>query len=666
MSFPIENPVVVLALCLLIMLIVPPVCKRIGMPSIFGLILSGILIGPKGLQLIGEKSGLELLSTAGLLYLMFLMTLEIDMFSFRRNKFKSVWFGFFTFIIPFVLGFLLTRYVFNFNITASLLLACMFSTHTLVSYPIASRLNITKAEPVVVSIGGTIITDMAVLLLLTIITASYSGTLNLFFWAKTIGSIALFMFIMFWGFPKICRWYFAHFQSDDSAQYIFILTSLFLSGFLADLSGVEPIVGAFMCGLVLNRIIPHQSTLMNRTVFIGNSVFIPFFLIYIGMLVDVRALFNGFDTLILIAALIFVAVVGKYLAACATQLLYRYTGAERLLLFGLSSSRAAATIAVVIVGYRIGIFNEHILNGAVLIILFTCLISTYVTDYAGRMVALQQKEQDVQEHKSVHVLVPVSNPETALSLFNFAILIRQQDNNSKLSPLSIATTPQKLEHSILHDPLLKSQFINQANAANVQYLPAMRIDSNISEGIIRAAMEIQATHIVLGWSGQSGAARYFFGTIIDKLLDSCPQTIMVTKLIAKMIKFRKIYVLIPRNADYETGFHAWMHLLITLHRNTSGELFFFTDKNTFKGITRMKETLSVSEKQFQILPEIPDLKTLAGELTENDLLVIVSARPNTVSYSRKIAVVPRVATRYFGHTNNMILYPEQRDVFNMM
>ena len=663
MIWPIENPVMVMALCLFIMLVVPPVCKRVGMPSIFGLILSGILIGPKGFHLIGEKSGMELLATAGLLYLMFLMTLETDLFSFRKNKFKSVWFGIFTFIIPFALGLLLTYYVFDFHLTASLLLACMFSTHTLVSYPIANRLNITKTEPVVVSIGGTIITDMAVLLLLTVITTSWSGALNAVFWAKTLVLLILFMFLMFWGLPKICRWYFAHFQSDESAQYIFVLTALFSSGLLAALTGVEPIVGAFICGLVLNRIIPHQSTLMNRTVFTGNAIFIPFFLIYIGMLVDVRAFFSGFDALILATGLIVTALFSKYLAVWATQLLYRYTTAERLLLFGLSSSHAAATIAVVIVGYQIGIFNEDVINSIVLIILFTCLVSTYVTDYAGRMVALQQAEQDVQEHRSEHILVPVSNPETASSLFHIAILIHQQHYGSKVSPLSIATTPQQLERSLLHNPVLRSQLMNQANAAHMQYLPAMRIDSNISEGIIRAAAEIQVTHIVMGWSGQSGTAKYFFGTIIEKLLDSCPQTIMVMKLVTPRIRFHKIYVLIPRNADHEMGFHAWMHLVVTLHRNTSGELLMFTDKNTFKGITRMKETLSFSEKQFLVIYEIPDMTTMAGKLDENDLLIVVSARPNTVSYNRKLAVIPRVVTRYFAHTNSMILYPEQKDIY---
>ncbi len=659
---PIENPVVVLALCLLIMLVVPPACRRLGIPSIFGLIISGIIIGPKGFHLIGEGSGLELLSTAGLLYLMFLMTLEIDMFSFRKNKFKSVWFGVFTFVIPFVLGFLLTRYVFNFRIAASLLLACMFSTHTLVSYPIASRLNITKTEPVVVSIGGTIITDMAVLLFLTVITATYSGSPGVWFWIKTGILLPGFMFLMLWLFPKLSRWYFHHFQSDDIAQYTFVLCSLFLSGLLAEAAGIEPIVGAFLCGLALNRVIPHQSSLMNRTVFIGNSIFIPFFILHIGMLVDIRAFFQGFDTLLLAAALIVVALLSKYAAALATQLIYRYTKAERLLLFGLSSSHAAATIAVVIVGYNMGIFDEHILNAAVLIILFTCLVSTYYTDYAGRKVALQQKEQDVQGRKSDKILVPVSNPETALTLFDFAVLMHRPYDETGIFPLTIATDPKQLDRSILKNKTFIDKFAEQSNAAGVRYFPAMRVDSNISEGIIRAAMEMQSTHIVMGWSGQSGTAKYFFGSIVENLLDNCRQTILVTNLPGRILKFRKIYVLVPKNADHEVGFYVWLRLLSALRRNTSGEPLFIGDEQTLTNISQLKESGSLSDKHFRILHTFPDMQGLAGELSDEDLIVVISARQNTVSYSRKLALMPRVITRYFGHTNSVILYPEQTDM----
>jgi nucleotide-binding universal stress UspA family protein len=382
------------------------------------------------------------------------------------------------------------------------------------------------------------------------------------------------------------------------------------------------------------------------------------------MLVDVRAFFQGFDTLIFAATLVFVALLSKYIAAFVMQLLYRYTRAERLLFFGLSCSHAAATIAVVIVGYRMGIFDEQIINGTVLIILFTCLISTYLTDYAGRLVALQQKRHDVKEHESYHVMVPVSNPETALTLFDFAIMISQPNGSSSVSPITIATNAQQLEQSILKDKSFADYFINQANAANVRYMPAMRIDSNISEGIIHAAMEIQVTHIVLGWSGQSGTAKYFFGTIIEKLLENCPQTLAVVNMRTKILMFRKIYVLIPRNAGHEAGFKAWMLLLYTLQRNISGELLFIADKDTAESIAGMNKSMSFPEKNVGFLTETPNMQAIAGELKENDLLVVVLARPNTVSYSRKLAVMPRVITRYFSHTNSMILYPEQMDILH--
>jgi len=304
-----------------------------------------------------------------------------------------------------------------------------------------------------------------------------------------------------------------------------------------------------------------------------------------------------------------------------------------------------------------------VINAAVLIILFTCLAATYLTDYAGRKVALQQAGQDEHERKDDHILVPISNPGTARALFDFAVLIHHPYNNPKISPLTIATTPRGLEHSMLHDKSVTEYFVNQARAASIRYAPAMRVDSHVSEGIIRAAVEIQTTHIVLGWSGQSSTARYFFGTIIEKLLESCPQMLIVVKLVAKMLIFRKIYVLVPSNADHETGFHAWMSLLFTLRNKTSGEMLFVTDKDTLKGIMHVKEVEALNEDSFRLWDNVPDMNTLAVELNENDLLVVVSARENTVSYNRKLAVLPRVVTRYFAHTNCMILYPEQADIF---
>ncbi|MDR1666696.1 MAG: cation:proton antiporter [Bacteroidales bacterium] len=650
-----------LALCLLIMLIVPPICKKIGMPAIFGLILSGIVVGPHGFRLVDDQSGLEVLSGAGLLYLMFLMTLETDIYSFRKNRFKSVWFGAFTFLIPFVSGYFAARHLFGYDNAASLLLACMFSSHTLVSYPVAARLNITKTEPVVVSIGGTIITDVTVLLLLTFITVSYEGTLDIWFWCKTVGLLGGFIFLMLWIFPKVSRWYFARFQSDDTGQFIFVLCALFGSGMLADWAGIEPIVGAFLCGLALNRVIPRQSALMSRTVFVGNSLFIPFFMIHIGTLVDLKAFTDGMETFILAAGFIVIALFGKYLAAFATQLFYKYTRAERLLLFGLSSSHAAATIAVVVIGYNLGIFNNHILNAGILIILFTCLISAYYTDFAGRKVAAQQ-EQKIQDSISDRILLPLSNPHTAVSLFDFAVLVHQPHEESTIYPVTIATAPAQMAHSILRNKALQNTFTNRARAASVRCYFSTRLDSNISEGIIRASLELQTTHIIIGWSGQSETAHYFFGSIMDKLLENCTQTLFVTRLTVDRLIFGKIYVLVPRYAEHETGFHAWLTAVRRMWQNTSAHLLFIGDTQALTTIMRMKETASLTAKNYRATEQIPDMLALAEELTATDLFVVVAARPNTVSFNRKTAVMPRVITRYFARTSSVIVYPEQPDI----
>jgi Kef-type K+ transport system membrane component KefB/nucleotide-binding universal stress UspA family protein len=662
-SFPIENPVVILALCLCIMLLVPPVCRKMGMPSIFGLILAGIVIGPKGLHLVSDKSGLELLSTAGLLYLMFLMTLEIDIYSFRKNKFKSVWFGALTFLIPFVAGYLTTHYLLGYNSAVSLLLACMFSSHTLISYPITVRLNISKIEPVVISIGGTIITDVAVLLFITVIVTAYSGSLSIFFWFKTIALLVGFMFLMLWVFPKISRWYFSHFQTDDAAQYTYVLFSLFASGLLAELAGIEPIVGAFLCGLALNRVIPHHSLLMNRTVFIGNSLFIPFFMIYIGMLVDVKTFFQGTDTIILAVVLTAVAISSKYLAAIITQLIYRYTNAERKLLFGLSSSHAAATIAIVVIGYDMGILDAHILNATVFIIIVTCLFSTYFTDRSGRKVALQQREhKGMHENEPDKILALVSNPDNVRQLFDFALLIHQPHEETVIHPVTISTTTAQVGQSPLKDKTHIEYIKSKARAASVPFYPAIRIDSNISEGIIRATVELQATHIVMGWSGQSGTAQYFFGAIMDNLLKNCRQTVVVTRIILPQLHFRKIFVLVPQHAAHEIGFHTWLTILQRIWRSNSANILFIGDAHSLSSIAHTNETASLSAKNYRMLDDFPDMDKLSAELTGNDLLVVISARHNSVSYSRKIALMPRVITRYFSHTNSVILYPEQPDV----
>ena len=393
-QFPLTNPVLVFSLMLFIILLSPILLRRIRIPGIIGLILSGIIIGPKGLGIIGENTlaaegWIKLFSTIGLLYIMFMAGLELDLNQFRRYYKKSVVFGLFTFFIPILLGYPLCYYGLHLSPLASLLTSSMFATHTLVAYPIISKFGLSKHSSVAITVGGTILTDTAVLIILAIISSASKGQLDVTFWVRLLTSLAFFSIIMFIVVPRITRWFLKKLDSEKSSQYIFVLSVVFFSAFLAEVAGVEHIIGAFVAGLVLNRFIPHNSVLMNRIDFIGNSLFIPSFLIFVGMVVDYRALFQGSWPLIIAAVLTSFAIFSKWLAALATQLLFKMSKVERKVIFGLSTSHAAATLAIIMVGYQDNILSINIVNGTILLILFTCMTASFVTEHAGKELLIQ-------------------------------------------------------------------------------------------------------------------------------------------------------------------------------------------------------------------------------------------------------------------------------------
>ena len=345
-QFPLDDPVQVFTVILLIILFGPLLLARLRVPGVVGLILAGTLVGPHGLHVL-EQTETTLFGTVGLLYIMFIAGLEIDLADFRKNRKRSLMFGAITFAIPLLIGTIVSYYFLQYPLRSSFLLASMFATHTLISYPIASRLGIIRNEAVTITVGGTMITDTAALLILVMITASVSGELNALFWGRMAVSIGLFTTTVLWDFPMVGRWFFRHAEQDGVVQYIFVLTMVFIAAFLAELAGLEPIIGAFLAGLALNRLVPHTSALMNRIEFIGNALFIPFFLIKVGMLVDPAVIFEGPQALLVAATLTAVALSSKWLAAYFAQRAFGFSTPQRNVIFGLSSAHAAATIAII-------------------------------------------------------------------------------------------------------------------------------------------------------------------------------------------------------------------------------------------------------------------------------------------------------------------------------
>jgi len=663
-DLPFTEPVIVFTILISIILIAPIVFKKFRIPGIVGLIISGMVIGPHGMNLVESGESIKLLSTAGLLYLMFLAGLELNSRDLLRNRNKSLAFGALTFFIPLVFGFFVAHFLLSYELLASLLIASMFSTHTLISYPIASRLGITRSEAVTISIGGTIITDTAVLVLLAFISAATKGSIGVIFWIRMILSISAFSFLILWGVPKISAWFFKNLEGESGSQYIFVLVMLFISGLLAKAAGIEPIIGAFLAGLALSRLIPPTSALMNRISFIGNNLFIPIFLISVGMMVDFTIFFSGFGALIFAATLVIVAISSKFAAAWVMQKLFKYTNTERQVMFGLSVSHAAAIIAVVIVGYNLKLIGLDVLNGAIMIILISCFVGSFITERNGRKLAVIEADKiPVKSDLPERILVSVSNPATIEGLIDFAVLIREPNPGQSIYMLSVVPDDAFAEEQILKNNKMFESAISHAAAAETSLELVSRVDLNVANGISRAVKELVVNKIVLGWNGKITTTNFFFGSIIENLISSTEQMVMVVKVSNPLNTTNRIIVTIPENAECEAGFNSWLNMLRIIASRTSSNLVFSGFKKTLSEIRGIMDTDGANlQIEYQVSNTSHPLYDQVKNVSIQDMYVVIAARRRTLSFSHYIEHMPRDLARYYEHKNFIVIYPEQRAV----
>lgn len=660
-TLPLEDPVIIFTLVLFIILLSPIVLRKLRIPSIIGLILAGVIFGPNGLNVLLRDSSIVLFGTVGLLYIMFLAALEIDMGDFKKSGKRSVVFGILTFIIPLSLGTFICYYLLDYSITASLLIASMFSTHTLISYPIVSNLGITKDESVTISVGGTIITDTAVLLLLAIIVASTAGNLDMNFWIRiTLSIIAFVLFILFI-YPRITRWFFRNIPESGASQYVFVLSLVFLAGVLAELAGLEPIIGAFLAGLAINRLVPSNSALMNRIEFVGNAIFIPFFLISVGMLVDLKIIFSGTHTLMIAAVITLTAIVSKWFPAYFIQKIFGYSAIQRRIIFGLSTSRAAATLAVILIGFKIGIVDETILNVTVLLILITTLISSFITEQAGRKLAVIESQRKPQPDKRPErILVPIANPKNVGRLIELATYIKDTEIPDPIYPLSVIKDSEEAEQQ-LHKS--NKEMINSLSSTidvQAKIQPITRVDLNVSSGISRAIKELFVTTVVLGWNAKITTRQWIFGSILDQLLNNKNQMILVCKLQEPLNTYRQINVIVPRAAQFETGFTNWIESVKRLASQIGTDIHVTAHKVDLPSIesafAKIRPTVQI---KFSADTNISDLKTLSSTAKKDNLYLFISARPTTVSHERYLDDIPFLLSKYFKNLSFIVLYPQQ-------
>ncbi|MDO5655715.1 MAG: cation:proton antiporter [Flavobacteriaceae bacterium] len=666
-TLPFENPVLKFLIVLVIILAAPLLLNKIKIPHLIGLIIAGAAIGPNGFNILPRDSNIVVTGTTGLLYIMFLAGLEIDLAEFKKNSGKGLAFGMYTFLIPMGIGILASYYLLDFNLMTSVLLASMFASHTLLAYPIVSKMGVTRDLSVNVAVGGTMITDTLALIVLAVIVGMTRGEVNAEFWIRLSVSILIFGAVVLLLFPILGRWFFKTVE-DKISQYIFVLVMVFFGALLAELAGIEAIIGAFLAGLSLNRLIPHTSPLMNRVEFVGNAYFIPFFLISVGMLIDFRTFISDIQTIKVAVVMTVVAIVAKYIAAMATRFTFNFNRAQGNMIFALSSAQAAATLAAVLVGFNIIIsetpegepirlLDESVLNGTILMILVTSTISSLVAQKSAEKLA----EQATSE-----------NDEMDSGKESFLIALNHRSNTEELVGLAIHLKDHKHQHLYALNVFNESQTNEETKSANKQIQLAkdigasadiditeiFRHDSKFTKGISAVIREKKISDVFLGISKDKGISSNLNENIKEIISDNHEQNFYFLKSVQPLSTITKIVLVIPQKAEHHEEFLYWLQKVWKIAKHIGAKIQIFAHSSAMEFISAIQKESSVPS-ELHFLNDLQDFLLISRSLGIDSLLIVAMARENTLQFHRYMHRIPHLLNDYFKDSNYVLLYPKE-------
>ena len=657
---PIRDPVAVFLVILAIMLVAPLIFERLRLPGIVGLILAGVIVGPEGLGLLERGSNIILLGTIGLLFLMFMAGLETSLDDFKANGDKAIIFGLATFIAPMVLG-TAAMMLLGYGWLAAILVASCFASHTLLALPVLNKLGIMRSSAVNVTLGGTLITNVLALLVLAVVVKAYEGELSLSFWLFLIPALIIYTFATLWGVPKIGRWFFHKFGHDESAEFIFVLATLFVVSYIAGLIEVEPIIGAFLAGIALTPLIPQLSPLMNRIQFIGNTLFVPFFLISVGMLIDPLVLIREPQSLVIAAVMIVAELISKFAAAWGAGKWFGYRFPSTMVMFGLSIAQAASTLAAITVAYEIELVDRTTVNGIVAMILFTCIASPLVTERWGRQVTTAEKIPDSRNQTKVlaqRVLVPVANPNNEDNLLNLAIILAKTANGTVL-PLNVLSDR---EGSVSPETRMQQRQLLDtaealAHAANAEVETIARVDDSVDRGIVRTAVERDASLVVCGWKGFSSYQESFFGSTIDNVALQLPIPVLITRFVQPIANTDRVFLAVTKRQALSSEFKPTLNIakMLAEELKTSLEvLAIVTNKQaqlTPEELSRLSTDTTIGQSQGNFIREV------SQKVYQNDLLLLpVKTAEARIRSRSAVGTIPEAIARSHDDISVVVIH----------
>ena len=667
--FPITDPTLIFFVVLLIVLFAPIIMGKLRIPHIIGMVLAGIVVGKYGLNILERDSSFELFGRVGLYYIMFLAALEMDMEGMKKNKSRLLIYGLLTCFVPFTLTYLMSIHLLHYSTKSSLLLSCIMASNTLIAYPIVSRYGLQQKPSVTLSVGSSMLSLLIALVILAGLVASFGEHDGILFWIFFAAKFAAYCGFMIFLIPRLTRWFLRRY-SDAVMQFIFVMAMLFMSAALSQIVGIEGVFGAFFAGLILNRYIPHISPLMNRLEFIGNALFIPYFLIGVGMLINVNLLFQGGHILWVIFCIVFFGTLGKAIAAYAACLGFRLPLSSGHMMFGLTSAHAAGSIAMVMVGMNILIgpntylVNDDMLNGVVIMILFTCIIYSLLTDWSSQKIVLRDKElpeaEDEKKGNDEKILIPVRYPEYADSLMDLALLVRNQKLNRGLVCLNVVYDDKDMRYNQEQGRQLLDHCSQLAAATDVMTQTQVRIAANIANGIKHAFNEFQCSEIIIGMHMHPERSPKFWGEFHQSLFNGLSRQIIMARVIQPLNTIRRIQVAVPSRAEFEPGFYRWLERLSRMAGNLDCRIQFHGRTETLALINEYIQNRHHEVRaDYALMNHWNEMPQLAAQISNDHMLVVITARKGTVSYKTALERLPEEITRFFSGTNLMIIFPDQ-------
>ena len=660
----ITNPTWIVLIVLSLILFTPMLMERVKVPAIVGLILAGMLVGPHGVHVLDRDASFEIFGKVGLYYIMFLASLGMNLTDVHRYRWGALAFGAVSFVLPMGLGFLANDWGLGLSVPANVLIAAMYSGHTLLTYPLVMRWGLARHRAVGIAVGGTILTNVLTLVVLAVVGGMFKpegGDFNVWL---LLGRVLLVTVVLLLLVPRVARWTFRR-VDEGVVQYIFVLILVFLGAGLMEWVGMEGILGAFLVGLALNREVPAASPLMQRIEFVGNALFIPYFLIGVGMIINLRTLLSGWHIAAMALAMIAIGTAGKLLAAQLVGRALKLDATERNMVGGLSTARAASALAIAMVGYEIilpdgsHLLNEDVVGAAMMLILGSCIIASTLTERAARRLMLSGAtlRANAEGEEKDSLLVALANPRMVIPMTNMALMLRSASATAQLTAVSVVLSDDAEERATAQQGL--DYAAKMAATVGVRMQTHCRRSVNAVTGIVHTAGEHDATDILIGLHQKKTILANFFGKFATDLFEAAPQQIMVYRPLVPIHSLRWMHIVVPHRGEFDPGFRHWATRLATLSVQLSCRISVYGATETLAALRPIwQKCAQKPEVDYQEFSSWDDLLPLASRLRSDHLAVFISARRGMPSHHRYLDQLPMQLERYFSMRSWMIVLPK--------